>query len=91
MALLDEVKEYCSTDDDVSTYITAAESYLTNCGVPIAESNALYGIAVKMLVSCWYDNRVPDPADKAVNVPQPYGLNGIILQLQLAQEAADSG
>jgi hypothetical protein len=84
MAFLDEVKEYCNTEDDIYPYVKAAEEYLTNCGIQVDETSALYGMAVKMMTSCWYDNRVPDPADKAVNVPQPIGLNGIVLQLQLA-------
>lgn len=85
MAFLDNVKEYCSTDDDVSGYINAAEAYLSNAGVSKAEDNPLYALAVKMMVSFWYDNRTPEPGEKGDNVPQPYGLNGIILQLQLSQ------
>ncbi len=73
----------------MTSYINAAEVYLTNAGVPINESDPLYVQAVKMLVSCWYDNRTVDTADK--NTPQPYGLNGIILQLQLKQEEAADG
>jgi hypothetical protein len=57
--------------------------------VLINESDPLYAQAVKMLVSCWYDKRMPDPDNSTA--PQPYGLNGIILQLQLAQEATDDG
>lgn len=87
MAFPADVQEYCSTDDDLSTYISSAEAYLTSTGITKAEENPLYAMAVKMLVSCWYDNRVPDPADKAVNVLQPYGLNGIIFRLLLDQEA----
>lgn len=91
MALADDVKTYCNAidGDDLSTYISAAEAYLTNAGITAAETNSLYALAVKMLVSSWYDNRTPDPSDKTVNVPQPYGLKGIILQLQLAQEATE--
>jgi len=85
MALADDVKEYCGTDDDVSGYIAAAETYLSNAGITKAESDALYALAVKMLVSTWYDNRTTDPSDKAA--PQPFGLSGIILQLQLSQGA----
>ena len=85
MAFADDVKTYCRTDDDVSSYIDAAEASLTAAGVAVAESDPLYALAVKMMVSCWYDNRVPDP--KTSSVPQPYGLAGIILQLQMSQEA----
>jgi hypothetical protein len=89
MAFRDDVNEYCNPvdGDDLSPYISAAETYLTNAGVTAAESNSLYALAVKMLVSQWYDTRTPDPSEK--NLPQPYGLSGIILQLQLAQEATD--
>jgi hypothetical protein len=85
------VKAYCVTDDDISPYISAAEAYLKNDGVPVAESDPLYAQAVKMLVSFWYDSRTAEPGEKGDNVPQPYGLNGIILQLQLAQEANTDG
>lgn len=40
-----------------------------------------------MLVSAWYDVRTPDPSDK--DVSQPHGLSGIILALQLEEEAGD--
>lgn len=85
MALADDVKEYCSTDDDLSGYINAAEAYLSNAGIAKAESDALYALAVKMLVLTWYDNRTTGPSDKAAT--QPFGLSGIILQLQLSQGA----
>ena len=86
MALLSDVQEYCNTSDDLSTYIRAAEEYLINLGIPVAEFSPLYGMAVKMLVSWWYDKRIP--AAETGTAPQPYGLNGIILQLQIVEEAS---
>lgn len=78
MAFADDVKAYCRVDEDVTPFVDAAESYLTNAGITKDEVSALYGLAVKMLVSFWYDNRLP--AGKMEM--QPYGLAGIILQLQ---------
>jgi len=78
MALADDVKTYCRTDEDVTAFVNAAESYLTNAGITADESNALYGLAVKMLVSHWYDNR--EPVGNTTKLE--YGLAGIISQLQ---------
>lgn len=78
MAFADDVKSYCRTDEDITAFVSAAESYLTNAGVSVNESDALYGLAVKMLVSHWYDNR--EPVGNASKME--YGLAGIIAQLQ---------
>jgi uncharacterized phage protein (predicted DNA packaging) len=86
MAFSDDVKTYCCTDDDIGGYVDAAEAYLTNAGITVAEANPLYAIAVKMMVSYWYDNRVPS-ASTTDDAKQPYGLAGIMLQLQLSQGA----
>ena len=83
MALLDDVKNYCAADEDLTPYVTAAEQYLTNAGIQQDETKALYALAVEMLVSTWYDSRNTDPSES--NIPQPYGLAGIINQLRVTQ------
>ncbi len=83
MALLEDVKNYCATDDDLTPYVTAAEQYFTNAGIQKDETKALYALAVEMLVSTWYDNRNTSPSESSI--PQPYGLAGIINQLKLMQ------
>lgn len=81
MAFADDVKAFCNTDDDLTTYIASAEKYLAQKGITSDETDPLYQIAVKQIVSTWYDHR-----DAAADLS---GLNGIILDLQLAQEDVD--
>lgn len=84
MELLDEVKQYLKiddTEDDIESYISAAECYLTNAGVAKNEDNKLYCLAVKMLVTHWYDNRgvvVVGSISKSLE----YSLRSIINQLK---------
>ncbi|MFT9056813.1 MAG: head-tail connector protein [Ethanoligenens sp.] len=81
MAFADDVKTFCNTDDDLTAYIASAEKLLDGKGVPVDEDNPLYQIAVKQIVSTWYDQR-----DASADLS---GLNGIILDLQIQQEADD--
>ena len=83
----DEIRSYVRAEEDVTPLIDAAEKYLENSGIKKDEGNELYALAVKMLVSYWYDNRLP--AGK-MDV-QPYGLGGIILQLQMGGESDAGG
>lgn len=81
--LIDDVKNYIRVADNeedlqVSSLIESAQAYLTNAGVNQAESNPLYALAVKMLVSHWYDNR--EPVGMATKLA--YGLGDIITQLK---------
>lgn len=78
MAFADDVKDFCSTDDNLDSYIASAESLLMQKGIAKDESNPLYQIAVKQIVSTWYDQRNAS-ADLS-------GLNGLIFDLQLQQE-----
>jgi len=78
MSFSDDVKVYCRTDEDVTDFVEAAECYLEGAGIEKDETNMLYGLAVKMLVTHWYDNReLVGKVDKIA-----FGLDGIILQLQ---------
>lgn len=78
--LTEQVKEYCRIDseENIQPLIDAAKAYLTNAGIPEDENEALYVLAVQMLVAHWYDNRQVVGNEKKL----AFGLNGIILQLQ---------
>ena len=80
MALLDDVRKYAADDigDIDQNYIDSAEAYLTNAGVTMDETKPLYCLLVKMIVTNWYDNRVPAGTVAA----QPLGIDGIITQLK---------
>lgn len=83
MAFTDDVKDFCGTDDNLDSYILSAESFLKQKGIPKDETDPLYQIAVKQVVSTWYDQRNAS-ADLS-------GLNGLILDLQLQWEVKQSG
>jgi uncharacterized phage protein (predicted DNA packaging) len=81
---LQEVKDYLRVDEPdedghIQNLITAAEQFMEGAGVPItARTLALYGIAVKMLVSHWYENReIVGKADELA-----FSLTHIITQLK---------
>ena len=80
--MLEEIKEYMRIDEDhedilIQTLITSAEIYLSNAGVIVGYENPLYGLAVKLLVLHWYENReVIGDAKKLA-----YSLDNIITQL----------
>lgn len=82
-----EVVEYLRVGpDDVPDLTTiqglmaASEIYLMNAGCQLNKDDALAKLAEKILTSHWYENREPvGVANKLA-----FGLDGIILQLQLA-------
>ena len=81
MAVLDDIKAYIRVDDDdaqVQSLIDAADGYLVNAGAVKDEMNPLYLLAIKMLVSHWYDNR--EPIGNAQKLA--FGLSDIITQLK---------
>ena len=60
---LEEVKSYLRVDgyDDDTLILslqTGAEIYLTNAGITKDYTNDLYVLAVKLLLSHWYENRI---------------------------------
>lgn len=82
---LQEIKEYLRVDGDeddnlISSILLAAQFYLKNAGVPedVSSQQKLYDIAIKMLVSHWYENR--EPIGKADEIA--FGLTNIITQLK---------
>lgn len=79
---LDELKLYLRIDhDDEDTLLTSllktAKEYMKNAGCVISEGE-LYNLAIKILVSHWYENReVTGKADALA-----HSLDSIITQLK---------
>lgn len=85
---IDDIKKYLRIDYDdedslLSSLNNAAEQYLYNSGA-INLQGPLYDLAIKMLISHWYENRV------AVNIGSiskelEFSLNSIITQLKYCE------
>lgn len=59
----------------------SAEEYLSNAGISKNYTKQLYSLAIKLLVSHWYENRaIIGKADKL-----PFSLECIITQLKYTQ------
>jgi len=86
MAFIDTVAEYTGMDvsvDDVQGFVDMAEAYLTDSGITKDETSPLYGLAVKMLVATWKDQKVPTGG---VDV-NAMGFAGILNKLKSAVPA----
>lgn len=88
---IEEVKKYLridydGEDDEIQDFIAAAEEYLYNAGVKKPENSPLYNLAVKILVSNWYSNRIPIGT---VTQDMKYSLSSILLQLELGADEDD--
>lgn len=60
---------------------SAAEEYMTNAGVKKDYTKGLYKLAIRLLISHWYENRVVvGKSDKI-----PFGIDNIIIQLKYSQ------
>jgi len=79
---IDEIKLYLRIDHDYEddllyTLLSSAAIYLKNAGCMVTEGE-LYNLAIKILVSHWYENReLTGKADKIA-----YSLDNIITQLK---------
>lgn len=76
---LEDVKSFLRVDFEEDNYeikglIITAESYLKNAGCIVDYNNFLFTLAIKMLVSIWYE-------DKEVTEKSNYSLDAIITQL----------
>lgn len=59
--LLAYVKDYMKVDEEdtlVSSFILVAKTYLTNAGVTIDEENELHKLAIAMIASQRYEDRL---------------------------------
>lgn len=83
---VDELKLYLridGTEEDIliQGLQLAAEEYMTNAGVNKDYTKELYKLAIKLLVSHWYENRsIVGKADKLA-----FSLDTMILQLKCTQ------
>lgn len=82
---LENLKKYPRIEDDdddetVKSLQRAAEEYLTNAGIKIDYEKELYCLAVKLLVTHWYDNRMITSDKNQTKLP--FSLDAIIKQLK---------
>lgn len=99
MPLLDELKEYLRIDGNeedgsLNLLLSSSLSYLETAGVSKPSTledpfedidpNAKYKLAVLMLATHWYENRlvVTSSAIKLAQLPIPYGFESLVLQLK---------
>jgi uncharacterized phage protein (predicted DNA packaging) len=61
-----------------------AEEYLTNAGIIKDYTKELYKLAIKILVSHWYENRSVETIGKNVSKIS-FGLDTILIQLRYSQ------
>jgi uncharacterized phage protein (predicted DNA packaging) len=81
---LADVKDYLrgeGTDDNaqIEELILAADIYLVNAGAKKDYTNNLYKLAIKLLVTNWYENRVPIGE---VTSEMAFSLRHILTQLK---------
>ena len=85
---IDEIKLHLRLDHDyeddlLNTLLSSAAIYLKNAGCIVTEGE-LYNLAIKILVSHWYENRAVETAGKNVS-KIAFGLDTIIVQLKYTQ------
>lgn len=88
---IEEIKKYLRIDydcedEEIKAFVSAAEEYLKNAGITAKPESELYKLAVKLLVSNWYSNRIPIGT---VTQAMEYSLRRIIIQLQLGEDDSD--
>ena len=86
---LEELKLFLKIDyDEEDTFIQglqlSAEEYLTNAGIKKDYTKELYKLAIKILVSHWYENRSVETIGKNVS-KIAFGLDTILVQLKYSQ------
>ena len=86
---LEELKLFLRIEgDEEDSFIEglqiAAEEYLTNAGIKKDYTKELYKLAIKILISHWYENRAVETAGKNVS-KIAFGLDTIIVQLKYTQ------
>ncbi|WP_332856815.1 head-tail connector protein [Clostridium paraputrificum] len=86
---LEELKLFLRIDgEEEDTLIkglqVGAEEYLTNAGIAKDYEKELYKLAIRILVSHWYENRSVETVGKNVS-KIAFGLDTIITQLKYTQ------
>jgi hypothetical protein len=96
---LDEAKSYLHFDDDyidedvdIQSFIDAAEMYLKNAGCILNPDDQLAKLAIKILVSNWYENRCIEITGPNFNKIK-FSLDVIITQLKYCydEDTAEEG
>lgn len=86
---LEEIKVFLKVDNEeedmfIQGLQLSAEEYLTNAGIKKDYTKELYKLAIKILVSHWYENRAVETIGKNVT-KIAFGLDTILLQLKYTQ------
>lgn len=86
---LEELKLFLRIDGEEEDLLIeglqfAAEEYLTNAGIKMDYTKELYKLAIKILISHWYENRHVENVGKNVR-KIAFGLDTIIVQLKYTQ------
>lgn len=86
---LEELKLFLRIDgEEEDTLIKGlqlgAEEYLTNAGIHKDYEKELYKLAIRILVSHWYENRSFETVGKNVS-KIAFGLDTILIQLKYSQ------
>lgn len=86
---LEELKLFLKIDDDEEILLIeglqkSAEEYLNNAGIKKDYTKELYKLAIKILVSHWYENRTVETIGKNVS-KIAFGLDTILIQLKYSQ------
>ena len=86
---LEEIKVFLKVDHEeehmfIQGLQLSAEEYLSNAGIKKDYTKELYKLAIKILVSHWYENRAVETIGKNVT-KIAFGLDTILLQLKYTQ------
>lgn len=93
---ISEVKEFLRLEQDyteedifLNSLIIAAKEYIKNAtGLVYDDTNELHKLAVKILVTHWYENREAVSEKKTDKIA--FSLNSILTQLQYCYEEESS-
>lgn len=86
---LEELKLFLRIDGEEEDSLVeglkiGAEEYLTNAGIKKDYTKELYKLAIKILISHWYENRAVETVGKNIS-KITFGLDTIIIQLKYTQ------
>ena len=86
---LEELKLFLKIDDNEEDNLIqglqlSAEEYLANAGIIKDYTKELYKLAIKILISHWYENRAVETVGKNAS-KIAFGLDTIIIQLKYTQ------
>lgn len=77
--------------EDLTGYLSAAQSKARAAGIPVFNNNAQYDLFIKALAGMYYDNRgmaLDDPRNEQVAQNM---INSFVLELRYAKEDPESG